>query len=299
MSVLASDNFNRANAANLGANWSIPSGANGIPIVSNQITEGTFPAIEYYSAISWPNDQYVKLVLKTVSTVNDSGVGPAARVSAGGNLYFGQATTSEIRMYSLVSSSYTQLGSDAGAAATSDVIQLDASGTSLTLRKNTSVIVGPVTDSALGSGNAGIWNTDIACTADDWEGGDFSGGTQTFSYSASGGLTFAGSSAELRKRIQAAAGGAVFGGAASLAKLKTIAAAGGLQLAGASVQLRARVAQAAGGLIIAGAAPESSHEAARIVAAAGGLQLSGAASMSTFTSGVVGSDFILRRRRRP
>lgn len=196
MSALATDDFNRANAANLGANWSIPTGGNGIPIASNQIKEGTFPGIEYYSATAWPNDQWSLLVLKTVCTVSDNGVGSAVRVTSGGNLYFAQSNTSETKLYKLVSSSFTQLGSDGAAGSTNDVVYTEAQSTSILVKKNGSTIIGAVTDASIGSGNAGIWNTDIACTADDWQGGDFGSGaisgTSTLTFGQSGTMAGAG-----------------------------------------------------------------------------------------------------------
>lgn len=177
MSTLATDNFNRANSPNLGANWTIPTAdANALPITSNEVTQGTFPAVEYYSAISWPNDQYAQLVMKSVSTTSDSGIGPAVRVTSGGNLYLAQATTVETRLYKRVSGIYTQLGSDGAGAAANDVIYIEVQGTSVLVKKNGVTVVGPVTDSAIGAGNAGIWSTNIANTADDWEGGDFAAG---------------------------------------------------------------------------------------------------------------------------
>lgn len=178
MTVLATDNFNRANAANLGANWSIPTAdANAIPISGNEAANGTFPGVEYYSAVAWPNDQYAQVVHKTVSTTTDSGMGPAVRVTAGGNLYLLQGTTVETRVYKRVSGVYTQLGTDGPAMATNDVAYIEVQGTTIIAKKNGTNICGsPITDSAIATGNAGLWTTNIANSVDDWEGGDFVGG---------------------------------------------------------------------------------------------------------------------------
>ncbi len=180
MTVLATDDFNRTDAANLGANWTVPTGCTAIPVVSNQCSAGTWgPPIEFYNGVSWPDDQYAQLVITSVSTSTDSGMGPAVRVTSGGDAYFAQATTSEIRLYKRVSGGYTQLGSDAAAATANDVLYIEAQGTSILVKKNGSTIIGPVTDSSIASGNAGIWTTDIANAGDDWEGGDFEVGGST------------------------------------------------------------------------------------------------------------------------
>lgn len=128
------------------------------------------------------------------------------------------------------------------------------------------------------------------------------GGTQSFSYSAAGGLTLAGTAALLRKITRAAAGGVTLGGAAPFAKGKVVAAAGGLTLAGAAALNRKRVPVAVGGLVMSGAAAVTSSGTQqfsytaqgglslggtaaelrkRVPVAAGGVQLGGAATVST------------------
>lgn len=180
MTTLASDNFNRANAANLGANWTVPGIDNPIPISSNVCTQATFPGIEYYSAATWPNDQWAQMTIVSPSSTSDAGMGPAVRVTSGGDLYFAQATTSEVRLYKRITNGYTQLGTDGAGISAGDVVYIEAQGTSLLVKVNGATVVGPVTDSALASGNAGIWTTDIANTGDDWSGGDFASSGQPF-----------------------------------------------------------------------------------------------------------------------
>ena len=38
-----------------------------------------------------------------------------------------------------------------------DIIEIDANGTSITVKKNGSTIIGPITDSAIATGNWGMW----------------------------------------------------------------------------------------------------------------------------------------------
>lgn len=105
------------------------------------------------------------------------------------------------------------------------------------------------------------------------------GGTQSFSYTAAGGLTLAGAAAVLRARVAAAAGGLVLAGAAAFAKGKVVAAAGGVQLGGSAVQIRVRVPAPSGGLQLGGAAGYATSGAQSFsYAAQGGLSLGGSAA---------------------
>ncbi|HZQ35584.1 MAG TPA: hypothetical protein VFD32_06600 [Dehalococcoidia bacterium] len=102
------------------------------------------------------------------------------------------------------------------------------------------------------------------------------GGTQSFSYTASGGLTFGGASDINRNRVLAAAGGIVFGGSA--------------------VKTAVRNVVAAGGIVFGGAATVAFHSAVRIVQAAGGIVFGGAATVSYVGQRVI--DWLTRARRR-
>lgn len=125
--------------------------------------------------------------------------------------------------------------------------------------------------------------------------------TQSFSYSASGGLSLAGSasraavravsaaggltlsgaSATVRKISRTAAGGLSIAGAASFAKGQTVAPAGGLNLSGNAAQLRTRVLLPAGGIVLGGSAGFSSSGTQQLVVTpSGGLVLGGAAATS-------------------
>jgi len=64
LNTIASDNFNRANAANLGTNWTAGSGHFDIQIAGDQIQPSTTPtgaanpALEYYSGTAFQSDQW-------------------------------------------------------------------------------------------------------------------------------------------------------------------------------------------------------------------------------------------------
>jgi hypothetical protein len=127
-------------------------------------------------------------------------------------------------------------------------------------------------------------------------------GTQSFSYTAAGGMTFggtgarnyvrqegtrtgglafAGSSAEARVvALPARTGGLNFGGTGSFAKgIVQAARTGGLSFAGTSAQLRREVYTGIGGIVFAGSAPESSSGTQHFsYTASGGLVFGGTAA---------------------
>jgi hypothetical protein len=98
------------------------------------------------------------------------------------------------------------------------------------------------------------------------------GGTQTFIYSATGGIVFGGTANELRSRVVVSAGGIQFGGAAAAVRQQLKSATGGIVFAGSATEFANAVRVAAGGLQFGGTAQEL-RQAART--AAGGLQFAG------------------------
>jgi hypothetical protein len=81
-SQIASDNFTRANAGTLGANWTIIAGTYGIS--SNTAVNTSAPGASnpvYWSANTTPNDQCVGVKFTGYSAANHNG--PAARVQTG------------------------------------------------------------------------------------------------------------------------------------------------------------------------------------------------------------------------
>lgn len=129
-------------------------------------------------------------------------------------------------------------------------------------------------------------------------------GTQTFSYTATGGLSLSGSAAQLRAALPAPAGGVVFAGAAPAARATVRETAGGLVFAGTSDELRKAEPASAGGVLFGGAGTYSSssggtnsysyvadggltfagvavHANGRIVNSVGGIATGGAALLET------------------
>jgi hypothetical protein len=192
MTTLATDSF-PTNGANLGANWTVPTNGIALPVVGNR-AEGAEvgsadPYLEYYSAVSWPVDQWAQVTIgPSVDGTADSGAGLALRIQAGGDLYFLQAGA-DSRVYSRVTNSYFQKGSTGPSVVAGDVLYFEVRGTAgstvIIAKKNSTNICGsPITIAAnfVDSGNAGIFIFPSAGSTDnldDWSGGDFATAVQS------------------------------------------------------------------------------------------------------------------------
>ncbi len=177
MGVLATDDFNRANSASLGANWANVTGLNQADLQSNAAANSNANNIgARYTAVAAPADQYSKVTCTVLNSSTSTGVGAAVRMASGAvTLYLIQGNTTETTMFKGVGGSFTQLGSTAAASAVNDILEISAVGTTITGKKNGAVIIGPVTDAAIASGDYGLWFTGVVNTlrADNWEGGNF------------------------------------------------------------------------------------------------------------------------------
>lgn len=187
MTALATDDFNRANNADLGTNWTpLTTTFVSLKILSNEAANSTSASgcVEYWSGAlvgggAWPNNQYAEITVgSVVETSTDNGPGGAVRInpSGGGDTaYFSQTNTHETRLYRCVAGSIVQLGSDGVACTTGDTLRATASGTTISSSKNGSVIIGPVTDASIASGSAGIFcASPTTSTANAWAAGDLS-----------------------------------------------------------------------------------------------------------------------------
>jgi hypothetical protein len=137
----------------------------------------------YNNTATWPADMYVEVICGTIATTSDEGIGPAIIVDAQGDGYIVQPNTTETRCYSRTGSgsSYAQVGADGAACASGDVLRLERSGTTITVKKNGSAIIGPTTNSVHAAGNAGMWGYQAVGYVQSWAAGNFAaeGGSTT------------------------------------------------------------------------------------------------------------------------
>lgn len=164
---MAADDFNRADAATLGANWTDVIG--GCSIITNRCGfDASTHNIASYSAETWNPNQEVQATV--VGTAMDCG--PAVRISAtgGGQCYFLVARPGDLRILMFSGGNSYTLVLDCGVVpASGDVLKLTVDGTTLTAFRNGSQ-VGTATDNTIASGSAGIWGygTGADRFVDDW-----------------------------------------------------------------------------------------------------------------------------------
>jgi len=171
--IVATDNFNRANGA-LGANWS---NTFDTPpqIVSNAVQNvNAADNTAFWSANSFSNNQYSQITVTQWGTGSYSGVIIRANAS---DYVIGQYVNhlGGYGIFWLNGGAYTQIGSTYVASKSDgDVLVLEAEGTTFRLFINGIERVSGVNASAPASGSAGIIASDDTATAiiDDWEGGN-------------------------------------------------------------------------------------------------------------------------------
>jgi len=179
---MPSDNFNRADAATLGANWTQAgwSGAT-LGITSNQAavksgSESSY-CFDLYTAVSAPATQYSQVVVKTVANV----CVVCCRMASGGTQsYYGGGVNptdgpdSNTRIFKLVSGTYTSLANfGSNSLSVNDVIKLTVIGNSLSFYRN-NVLELTASDSALSTGEVGLGAVHSSAVEifDDWAGGE-------------------------------------------------------------------------------------------------------------------------------
>lgn len=187
MSVLATDNFDRADAGTLGANWTKAGDQGGgdpdMSISSNQAATTLGYGATYcmiYTGVACPDDHYSQV--KLINSLSVHAV--AARVTGFDNCYlYGRGhgvwggSTTVYRLWKVVAGTPTDLGAGSIALAAGDDIKISAQGTTIKGFVNGVEDIS-VTDSSLTGGDFGIYvfATSAAARFDDWEGGDFSSG---------------------------------------------------------------------------------------------------------------------------
>lgn len=162
MTIISSDAFARANGA-IGNGWTLtPLGNDAYTIASNEAVADIpgHTGCSYLSGFTYPANGYAEVTIGTVVDAGDDvGFGPAYRLqTAATSGYIVQVSGVESRLYKVVAGSYTQLGSDGPSGATGNKFRIICNGTSISVQKNGSTVIGPVTDATFATGEAGMWS---------------------------------------------------------------------------------------------------------------------------------------------
>ena len=207
MALPATDNFTTGTSQNLeaySANWTSQAGLLWIEEWQDAVSPKASGDYSYYywNADAFNDNQYSEGVIKTLGPGFDIGI--ACRVDTGTDDdcygYFDDSTGATL--FKMVADAFTQLGNTGDAWATSDVVRLEVSGTTITpiVNASTDSSIGAQTDGSIGAGSAGLsgFGWDSGSTIDDWEGGNLGGGSasESASESASGSASISPSASE-------------------------------------------------------------------------------------------------------
>jgi len=182
MSILASDNFNRADENPLGNGvWTVAPSQDPMKLVTNAATFQTNnDSISYYSGITWPDNQYSKAKLTVDGSIGgDAGGMLVVRQSAAAHTHYRLATdhaaTNNVSISKHVAAAYTNIAQFTQAWTDGDTWELRVQGTTISAWRNGVQVGTNQVDTSITSGSPGIgWSTPgNSMTIDDWEGGDF------------------------------------------------------------------------------------------------------------------------------
>lgn len=185
MAVLASDNFTRADNADIGVAWTPEQDS--FKILSNKATSAnpsTSDAAEGYTALTFPDNQWSEVTYGVVGTAGiGTGNGACVRAAAGVNYYRIIMSGAGYEFAKIVGGGFTSLGSSATpVVASGDRAYLEMQGQQPVCKTNSTNGVGGTpfgsfaTDASLASGVAGVAYSAIDATPvtlSNWVGGDF------------------------------------------------------------------------------------------------------------------------------
>jgi hypothetical protein len=205
MAILASDNFTRANSADLGTSWDECTGEGdpgGFNISSNTAISQSLVSdtSETNNAATWPNDQYSEATFNaTAADGVGVGSGVTCRAATGATVTYyrlvGNASGYELGRK--VNGAFTLLSNGSGTTfAAGDKIRLEVrtngANCDWILKKNGTQFASGTDTSPIASGRAGIGYSSTSSSQANtalsaWEGGDFtSSSTDQFNYDDSG-----------------------------------------------------------------------------------------------------------------
>jgi hypothetical protein len=174
---VATDNFNRANGA-LGPNWS--AGENSLVVSTNTVTASVGPASAAWVG-TFGNDQFAEISPSFLGTTASDVVGVTVRMTSNGSdfyhaRWFGNAGSPVIQVYKRVASgALSQLASSVPTTqpASTDVLRLEVTGNSITVKLNGNPVTGltAISDASVPSGGSPGVRMNGNSTGDNWNGG--------------------------------------------------------------------------------------------------------------------------------
>lgn len=180
--VLATDNFNRADDADLGADWDVVTAMAAFSISANTaLPSAAQDSAESNVSVAWPPDQYALAKLTVVGTDGGgAGMGLHLRQVSGAKTFYrfvaDHAASNNVTIGKFVLGIFTTLASFTEAWTNGDQWELHIQGNRISVFHG-STLVGAVTDGAITAGRCGIELSTTVTSGflDDFEGGGFNG----------------------------------------------------------------------------------------------------------------------------
>jgi hypothetical protein len=188
---VATESFTNTNGTELfthSASWQIANALTSDFVIDSNALRTPFNrgiTLAAFYAGSFSNDQYAEAKITQVGSV-DQRMGVAVRAGAG-NGYLFQASSNLWLLAKLVNYSFTSLAQASWTLTAGDVIRIEASGTTITAKRNGSTVT-TITDASHASGNPGVSGEGSAASGtytllDDWVGDDLTAtALQNFQY---------------------------------------------------------------------------------------------------------------------
>lgn len=169
---MATDNFDRADSATLGSNWTDLTSYPGMSILSNQaVATGAGYNFAYWNAVAFNADQYSQAIARN-TTGSERGVIVRA-VTADKCYFFDYSNNSGNAFLFLLNGGFTNLQSFGAVVNLDDVMKIEAIGTSIKCYVNGIQVGTTTTNAVLASGSPGVAGLGTGSgTVNDWQGGN-------------------------------------------------------------------------------------------------------------------------------
>lgn len=170
------DNFNRTDENPI-TGWTKVGTGHDFQVISNELGgAGSASDSIIYHTNTTPSTgaQFSQITAKTLGTNSEWSVACRVGTSTPFNAYLGSAySLGAVAGQKIVNGVWNTIIATAPAVAVNDIYRIEASGTSISIKKNGSHLSGsPTTDSSLSSGRVGVYMYAVDSRLDDWSGGD-------------------------------------------------------------------------------------------------------------------------------
>lgn len=179
--TLITEDFNRANANDIGATWDVQTGQTRFGISSNTAIPASTGSdcAESYNGISWPDNQWVQAALTTTGGASAGrGIGLGLRMSAAAATFYRivlhEGVSANINVSKIVAGVFTAITNYTTTYAAGGVLLAEIIDTTIIVSYQ-GVVLGSVVDSSIASGRGGIVFSSSTTTSslDTWLGGGY------------------------------------------------------------------------------------------------------------------------------